>query len=225
VHGFFISAGHSYNTLEFVWGGILDRREALRLLALGTALPAFPASVLAAFRGVHAGLPAAASLKVFNAHQDATVTTMAELIIPATDTPGAKDVRVNEFIDHIVADWYSDEDRARFLTGLADVDTRTQNIFQKNFVDASPAQQAEILRALGDEMAAATAAVADGPRGYRASEPEPEGNFYLMFRQLTLTGYFTSEAGFTQQLHEEIIPGRFDGCVPFDSSAAGKGNA
>jgi Gluconate 2-dehydrogenase subunit 3 len=201
----------------------LDRRAVLKLLAISSALPVFPAELRAAFCDVHAGLPALPSLKVFTPHQDATVAAMAELIIPATETPGAKAVRVNEFIDLIVAEWYSDEDRARFLAGLAELDARTQGLFQNNFIDASPAQQSEILRALGDEMAAATAAVADGPRGYRAAPPEPDGNFYLMFRQLTLTGYFTSEAGFTQQLHEEIIPGRFDGCTPSDSSKAGKG--
>jgi hypothetical protein len=203
----------------------LDRREVLKLLALGSALPAFPASAVAAFREVHAGLAQTPALRALNPHQDATVTTMADLLIPRTDTPGAKDVRVNEFIDHIVADWYSDEDRARFVAGLADVDTQTQRVFQKNFVDASPAQQAEILRVLGEEMSAAAGAIADGPRGYRASPPEPDENFYFMFRQLVLTGYFTSEAGFTQVLHEEIIPGRFDGCVPYEPKASGKGGA
>jgi Gluconate 2-dehydrogenase subunit 3 len=201
----------------------LDRREVLKLLALSSALPAIPAELLAAFRDVHAVLPAVPSLKVFTPHEDATVTAIAEMIVPETDTPGAKAVRVNEFIDHIVADWYSAEDRARFLAGLAEVDTRTQKLFQKDFVDASAAQQAEILRALGEEMAGAAEAVADGPRGYRGALPVPDDEFYFMFRQLVLTGYFTSEAGFSQQLHEEIIPGRFDGCAPFASDAPSKG--
>jgi Gluconate 2-dehydrogenase subunit 3 len=201
----------------------LDRREVLKLLTLGSALPAIPVEFLGAFREVHAVLPVVPSLKVFTPHQDATVTAMAEMIVPETDTPGAKAVRVNEFIDHIVADWYSAEDRARFLAGLADVDSRTQNLFQKDFVDASAMQQAEILRALGEEMAAAADAVANGPRGYRAALPEPDDEFYFMFRQLVLTGYFTSEAGFSQQLHEEIIPGRFDGCASFGSATPSKG--
>lgn len=183
-----------------------------------------PAEIIAAFREIHAGLGSAPALRVLTAHQDATVTAMAELIIPATDTPGAKAVRVNEFIDHIVAEWYSDEDRTRFLAGIADVDTRTQALFQKNLVDASPLQQSEVLRALGEEMAEAADALSAAPAGYRGSSPEPEGNFYLIFRQLTLTGYFTSEAGFTQQLHEEIIPGRFDGCVPVPSATGTKGS-
>lgn len=202
----------------------MDRRDVLEILALGTVLPAMPAELLAAFREIHAGLASGPVFKVFTPRQDATVASMAELLIPATDTPGAKAARVSEFIDHIVADWYTDEDRARFLAGLADVDLRTQSLFQKNFVDASPDQQSEILRALGEEMAQATAALAAAPRGYRGSSPEPEDNFYLMFRQLTLTGYFTSEVGFTLQLREEIIPGRFDGCVPFTSTTRTKGS-
>jgi len=200
----------------------LHRREILKLLALNLALPALPSEVLAAFREVHRGLPAAPQLKTLKPHQDATVTAMAELIIPQTETSGAKAVRVNEFIDVILSDWYSDEDRARFLAGLADVDGRTHLLFGKDFIEASPQQQASILELLGDEMAQAFSALAAELRGYRGSAPEPEENFYFMFRQLTLTGYFTSEAGFTQQLHEEIIPGHYDGCTPLSNAAPGK---
>jgi glucoside 3-dehydrogenase (cytochrome c) hitch-hiker subunit len=201
----------------------LHRREVLKLLALGPALPALSPDLLAAFRAIHTSLGPTSALMVLSSHQDATVTAMGELILPRTDTPGAKDARVNEFIDRILADWYSDRERAHFLAGLADVDSRTRNLFSQNFVDASPSQQAEILRVLGEELAEATAALANAPRGYRGETPIPENNFYLMFRDLTLTGYFTSEAGFTQQLQEEIIPGRYDGCVPFPASAPTKG--
>jgi len=197
----------------------VDRREVLKLLAVTSALPAMPAEWVAAFRAIHAGLGSAPALRILTPHQNATVTAMAELILPQTDTPGAKAVRVNEFIDRIAAEWYSDEDRARFLAGLAGVDERSQSLFKKDFVDALAEQQSEILRALGEEMAQATQALADVPRGYRGADPEPDDNFYFMFRQLTLTGYFTSEAGFTQQLREEIIPGRFDGCVPIEPPA------
>jgi hypothetical protein len=192
----------------------LDRREALKFLAAGVAASALPPPILAAFREIHANLSQPPALKVLDAHQDATVSAAAELLLPATDTPGAKTAHVNEFIDHILADWYSDEDRTIFLKGLEDMDVRTQKLFNKDFVSASPEQQAEIFRALGEEMAAALIGVAAAPAGYRGSAPEPADNFYSMFRELTLTGYFTSEIGMTQQLQEVIIPGRFDGCVP-----------
>jgi hypothetical protein len=192
----------------------LDRREALKFLAAGVAASALPPPMLAAFREIHANLSQPPALKVLNAHQDATVSAAADLLLPGTNTPGAKAARVNEFIDHILADWYSDEDRTIFLKGLADMDARTQKLFSKDFVSANADQQAEIFRALGEEMAAALIGVAAAAAGYRGSAPEPADNFYAMFRELTLTGYFTSEIGMTQQLHEVIVPGRFDGCVP-----------
>lgn len=195
----------------------MQRRELLKLLAIGSTLPVIPTPVLAACRQVHASFAHSPSLKVLSAHQHATVTVMAELVIPRTSTPGAKDTRVDLFIDHIVADWYSDDERALFLKGLDSVDSRTQSLFQKHFVDASPDQQAEILRSLGDELAQAADALAHRAPGYRGSPPEPENNFYWQFRRLTLIGYFTSEVGFTQQLHEEIVPGSFDGCAPVEA--------
>ena len=201
----------------------MHRREILKLFAATSVLPALPPSLLAACRGIHSSLAPSPTLKVLSPHQDATVIALAELIIPRTETPGAKDTRVNEFIDRILADWYSDEDRARFLAGLADVDARTQKLFQSDFLDASVEQQSEILRALGEELAEAVSVLANAPRGYRGEVPLPQDNFYLMFRQLTLTGYFTSEAGFTQQLHDEIIPGRYDGCAPMSSMNPAKG--
>jgi hypothetical protein len=208
----------------FVWRRTLRRREVLRLLAIGSALPAIPAPLLAACRAVHASVAETPALKALSPHQDSTVTAMAELLIPRTETPGAKDTCVNLFIDRIVADWYSDEERAVFLAGLADVDSRAQSLFQKNFVDSSLAQQAEILRSLGDELAQSVEAVANNPRWERGSAPEPENNFYLRFRGLTVTGFFTSEAGFTQQLREEIIPGRFDGCAPIEPTPQTRGS-
>src|SRR5271170_2801192 len=107
-------------------------------------MAAMPGPVWTAFRAIHGNLPAAAELKILNAHQDATVTAIAELILPQTETPGAKAARVNEFIDRIVAEWYEEEERAAFLAGLAEVDTRTQGLFAHNFVDVSAEQQADI---------------------------------------------------------------------------------
>jgi Gluconate 2-dehydrogenase subunit 3 len=201
----------------------VDRREVVKLLAMNSAFPAMPSELFRAFRAIHLGLAPAPQLKILSAHQDATVAALAEMIIPQTETPGARATRVNEFINLIVADWYSDEDRTRFLAGLADLDVRTHALFGKDFVDVSGEQQAAIVRVLGEELAEQLQALAAEPPGYRGEARAPESNFYLMFRELTLTGYFTAEAGATQQLHEEIIPGRFDGCVPDGASTGTKG--
>jgi hypothetical protein len=202
----------------------LDRRAALKFLAASTAVSALSPHLLAAFREIHANLPQTPALKILSVHQDATVTAAAELLLPATDTPGAKAARVNEFIDHIIADWCSEDDRKRFLDGLSDMDARSQKLFSKDFVALGSEQQAEVFQILGDELALALEALDSAPPGYRGEAPEPENNFYVMFRELTLTGYFTSEIGATQALHEVIIPGRYDGCTPMATSTEQKGS-
>ena len=109
----------------------MQRREVIRLLLGTAALPLLPREVFALLSQVHNELPATPALKTLNPHQDATVTTMAELIIPQTETPGAKAVRVNEFIDLILTEWCDDEDRTKFLAGLANVDTQSRDLFGK----------------------------------------------------------------------------------------------
>jgi glucoside 3-dehydrogenase (cytochrome c) hitch-hiker subunit len=191
----------------------MNRRDALGLLATGAALQLVPSNLFAALREARALLGTQAPVRTLDPHQYATVTAITELIIPRTETPGATDVHVTEFIDLIVTEWYNAAEKARFLEGLADVDSRTQALFEKNFVDSSSPQQAEILTALGDQMTEEADALRDHARQYRGSPPEPNQNFYYVLRGLTLMGYYTSEAGATRDLHFQIIPGRYDGCV------------
>ena len=130
----------------------MDRSEALRLLAAGTALQLAPRNLGAVLREARQLLASPAPSRTLNPHQDATVNAMTELILPRTDTPGAADVGVSEFIDLMLSEWYDEQDRARFLNGLAEVDLRTQTLFGKNFVEGSPDQQSEILIWLGEKM-------------------------------------------------------------------------
>ncbi|GAC1660489.1 MAG: hypothetical protein NVS9B4_11540 [Candidatus Acidiferrum sp.] len=195
----------------------MERRRALRLLISAATLPVFSGELLAAFHSVHSALPDKPSLKTLNPHQNAAIVAMAELIIPRTDTPGATDVRVNEFIDLILTDWYDQADRVHFLEGLAGVDKHSQSSFGKKFVDCSPDQQAEVLRFLGENMAQDLEAAANGPRSSRGGPLDPRSSFYFTFRRLVLTGYFTSEAGATQQLHYQVIPDHIDACAPLGS--------
>jgi gluconate 2-dehydrogenase gamma chain len=191
----------------------MNRREALRLLATGTAIQLAPSNLFAVLREARALIGMQTTARTLDPHQYATVTAIAELIIPKTETPGATDVHVGEFIDLIVTEWYNPEERTRFLNGLADVDSRTQSLFGKTFVESSPRQQGEILTALGEQMAEEADALEDHARQYRGSPPGPNQNFYNMLRGLTLTGYYTSEAGASRELDFQIIPGRYDGCV------------
>ncbi|SRR5579871_849922 len=186
----------------------MDRRDVLRLLATGTALQLAQPGWAIALREARALLLVSpAAPRTLNAHQFSTVRTMAELILPRTETPGATDVGAAEFIDLLLTEWADEPDRSRFLSGVADVDARTKTLFGKDFIDCSPEQQGEILIALGASVSGVR------PRHDRyLTEPAAPPAFYPMLRNWTLTAYYTSEAGATEELHFEIIPDRYQGC-------------
>jgi hypothetical protein len=181
----------------------------LRLLATGSLLQLAPPSLFAVLREARGLIQSQTSPRTLNAHQHATVKAMAEMIIPRTDTPGASDVGVAEFVDLVLTEWYEEAERTRFLVGLAEVDLRGQTVFGKDFVDCSPLQQADILMVLGEKMTEQTGDQARPLRRRGASAP---ANFYAMLRHLTLTAYYTSEAGATDELNFEMIPGSYQGC-------------
>ena len=190
----------------------MQRRDVLRLLATGAALQLAPGKVLALAREVRVLVAAQDAPRSLNAHQFATVRTMAELIIPRTDTPGATDVGVAEFVDLLLTEWYDEKDRKIFVDGLEDVAARANRLFGKSFVDCSPVEQSEILAILGEKMTEE-----DEAERMKAQAPTDDESdsmkFYPTLRNLTLTAYYTSEAGATNELHFEIVPDRYDGCA------------
>jgi len=190
----------------------------------GGVLPALPSDLFALFQGAHPAF--GYTLRTLDAHQNETVIAMMDQIIPATETPGAKGARVNEFIDVILTEWANGEERGKFLSSLSDVDKQSNALFGKNFADASPDQQLALLRSL-DEAAAVIRARSD--RKTRPPVWQPEGrdtqmqdDFFTVFKKMTVHGYYTSEIGFSQELKLQIIPGAQHGCV---HAAPGAGDA
>jgi hypothetical protein len=198
----------------------MQRREVLKLLAGTAALPLLSADALAFFQAVHEQIPVPAALKTLNPHQDATVTAIAEWIIPETETPGAKAVRVNEFIDLILTDWMDEEERTKFLSGIADVDARCHEAFGKDFVDGSAAEQKQMLTVLDEELTEFRQVEAEAPSRRHKIRPDSDKPFFDGMKQLTLAGYFTSEAGAKQALHFQIIPSQHAACVPEEEEVA-----
>jgi hypothetical protein len=190
----------------------MQRRDALKFLAAGAIAPSLAPELFTFFQEAH---PASGyALRTLNPHQNATVVLMSEMIIPETDTPGAKGAGVNEFIDVILTEWATEEDRNNFLSGLAGVDKQSNGLYGKDFVDASAVQQLTLMRAMDEAVAMGA------PRSARHGNTVPErdtqlkGNFFTVFKGITLHGYYTSEVGFSRELGLQIIPGAQHGCVP-----------
>jgi hypothetical protein len=200
----------------------MERREVLKLLGSAVALSALPVEALTVIRQASAQVAQSTGLKTLNPHQDATVTTIAELIIPATDTPGAKGAKVNEFIDLLLTEWYEPEETKEFLAGLAEVDARGKEKFSADFVDCAPTQQTELLKQLDAEamdFAAKQkqAVTKSSTSPLQQTTPAPSNFFYTM-KKLTLTGYYTSQIGFSKELGKYIIPPEHAGCAPLQKA-------
>ncbi len=197
----------------------MNRREAIRQLGVGAALPVIGdltfAELLEVGRGVRSGLgrPETAVLLALTERQAMTVASLAEIIIPRTDTPGATDVGVTTFIDRIVAEWYTDEERGRFEAGLAALDARARQLFGVEFLQAGSAEQEILASELDQELQAAIQRDRERPSGQGSRARDL---FFYQMKRLTLTGYFTSEVAMTEVLGYRIVPGAYQPCIPLD---------
>src|SRR5260370_39994165 len=117
----------------------MKRRKTTKLVLGGCFLRGVPADLFVFFQDSHPD--AGYAPRTLDAHQNDTVVAMIDQIIPATETPGAKGARVNEFIDVILTEWANDEERRNFLSALADIDKQSTTLFGKNFAAATPEQQ------------------------------------------------------------------------------------
>jgi len=179
----------------------MQRREILRRAAwlLGGSISA-PAA-LAVLQGCSAkqepGAPVPA-LKYLKAPEFAVVAEIAEILIPKTDTSGAKDAGVPAFIDVALDALYPKEDQERFRSGLAEFEAGAA-ASGKPFLERDPAARVEYVRHALDRAL-------DSPR-----KPMP---FMLMTRELALLGYFTSQPGITENMDYVPVPTAYHGCVP-----------
>lgn len=179
----------------------MQRREVLHLLG-AAAVPALafaPGRLHALGTAVARRVAHAGPTGFFSESEFQTVDQVAELILPRTDTPGARDAGVARFIEVIVGEWDTDADRAAFMRGLADVDVRSRSLAGRPFLELDAGEQHQVLSAL--EAEARTAPTGAVP-------------FFQRMKHLTLFGFYSSEVGIREELGEVFMPGRFEGDAP-----------
>jgi hypothetical protein len=202
---------------------MLDRREVIRRLAAVAAGSGFltlePSELLAALGEPHAhrGAPAKSRHRfaVLTPHQRQTVVELAEMIIPTTDTPGAKDAGIDEFADILLAEWFNEGERNAFMEGLLGVDAAATQKFGKTFLASTAAQRTEQITAMADEWKAMREARLAWRR--ESGSPQPADHrrtFFHQFRSLTVSGFYSSEAGYTKERKASLIPGIYKPCMP-----------
>lgn len=190
----------------------MQRREALRLMGAASVFSVLSSDLFAATLEAQLAANKAGTLLTLSPAQNEIVVAMTDVMIPATDTPGAKAAKVNEFIDLILTEWATEEEKKIFLEGLAEADRKANALFGHGFAAASTKEQAAIVEEFDEELA--TSRNEALPKQVRSWELTLLLPFFAQMRRLTLVGYYTSAIGQEQELKVEIIPGALHGCVP-----------
>ena len=196
----------------------MDRREAMLRVAALTGLT-LSAPLLS-------GLLVSCDNKTKTAEEQVTrkvsgkhktmVEEIAERIIPKTDTPGAKDAKVPEFILVTLADCYPQADQDNFFKGLDKLDAAAKKTYNNSFLDLKAEEQTALLveteKAFNEVKSRNKKAEAEAKKsGIKHQTPGPE--FFQIMKELTITGYFTSEPGATQALAYVHVPGSYQPCT------------
>jgi gluconate 2-dehydrogenase gamma chain len=171
----------------------MNRREVIKRTALlmGSAVSA-PA-ILGILNGCTAKPGVDWNPQFFTQEQAFLVSELAEIIIPKTDTPGAKDAGVPAFIEQMVFKAYSDENREKFMTALQEFMT------QSEFIKLSSEKRTEYVYAEHEKAIT------------EKTQPRP---FVMTMKELTMLGFFTSQPGATEVLQYAPVPGKYNGCMP-----------
>ena len=169
--------------------------------------------LLAWGRSVRAGRPGGGELaggdpgraSLLTPERARVMEAMGQVILPATDTPGASEAGVSEFVAALVDGWLDDDDRDRFLAGIDAVDPACRGRFGADFAECAPGDQAAFVGELDREVSA----LRDDP------EADEALHFFHDVKRFTLTAYFTSEAGLAALGHRTVFR-TFEGCAPLD---------
>ena len=141
--------------------------------------------------GVAAGSPVQAlaqakkTARFFTPAQYAVMSETVDIIMPRTDTPGAKDAGVPAAMDAMMRNWASKERQAQFAALMDEIGRR-------GLSKLPPAARVDLIRTIDSEKLAAG------------------DQIYGRFKDLVLSLYYLSEAGATKELRYELVPGAWE---------------
>ncbi|MDZ7897791.1 MAG: gluconate 2-dehydrogenase subunit 3 family protein [Arcicella sp.] len=128
--------------------------------------------------------------------QETLLAEIVETIIPKTDTPGAKDLIINKFVEKMVADCYDKKAQEVFAKGLVSTEKTAQKDYSKSFVECDGKQKLSIINSM------------------LKSSDNDDKSFAKLVKNITIQGYLNSEYVMTNLRIYEFVPGRYHGCVP-----------
>ena len=166
----------------------MERRDAIARVALligGTLTAGTLATVLEGCKS--GGGSTAGKDFVITPEHGEMIAEIAEMILPKTSTPGAKEAKVPEFIQFMLKECYKEDQQKAFFVGLDKLNDGANG----NFMKATAEQKLALLK------------VEDSDK--------EKSEFWKTMKDLTVLGYFTSEPGATKAAEYLEVPGKYEG--------------
>ena len=181
----------------------MDRREAIKRASILTGFTISSSATLGFLQGCSPTGKPSWPTRFLTDEEVSLVSAIAEFILPKTDTPGALDVHVPEFIDLMLNDSYTHEEQQLFRSGANDFQNRIDEKYGQRFEKCKIEDKDNIISE-------------EEQRSMNHFEKNYQRSFYLMVKEMTILGYYTSEYVMTNLLDYNPIPGRYDGCISVD---------
>lgn len=175
----------------------MNRRDLLKMIVAATGTAFIGANAFA----YELTFATPVSATGFSTADLLLLNDIGEVIIPATDTPGAKASDVASMMAIMVNDCYTQYEQDVFKAGLVDVQKRANAAYGKPFLPLSSEQKLSLLNAL------------DAQAKEQGTKLKP--HYFTMIKQQVLFCFFTSKVGATEALRHVAIPGRYDGEFPY----------
>ena len=205
----------------------MDRRELLKMIAVLTGGAVVGGEVfLSGCKN-----PETKAGMAFSEDDIPYLDEIAETILPATSTPGAKAAKVGQFMTVIVNDCYEEDDQKTFHEGMKQLNDDFNKKYGTAFMKATSQQRHDFLVDLDKEAKEHQKKRAESMSQQNNNDKNAKKNgmpnhYFTLMKQLTLWGYFTSKEGMTKALRYNPVPGRYEGCIDYkkgDKSFAGLG--
>tara|TARA_R110002167_G_scaffold29977_5_gene99512 strand:+ start:1837 stop:2430 length:594 start_codon:yes stop_codon:yes gene_type:complete len=187
----------------------MDRRKALKKTGLLAGAAITMPSIFSLLQSCKNEARLDWQPQFFTEEEAKTVSTMLDMILPTTDTPGALDVKADMFIDTVIAKTYDKAGQENMRAELAKFNAECKANYGDVFINLSAADRVEVLKA----AETSSGKFNPGVWGTTVGNQEPVG-FYRSMKSMAIWAYFTSEEMGENVLGYDPIPGEFEGCKP-----------
>jgi len=186
----------------------MNRRQAIKNTVLAMGYTISVPSVISIFNSCTSEPSADWKPQFFSSEQSKVLGELVDTILPRTQTPGAKDLKIDQFIDGIIKRVFSEEDQQFFLKGIDAFEKECKDTNDKGFNDCSPEQRNQLLTKMEKE----SGKLAPTMWGFDMKNADPS-SFYRKAKELTLLGYFTSQEVGKKILVYDPVPGVYAGDI------------